>query len=162
MDTAFLPAGEGRSVWVVGDRYTLKVGGAETGGAFALVEALVPPGSGPPSHIHSREDEAFYVLEGELTFEADGRQFTAGPGSWVSLAKGSLHRFTNRTADLARILILLAPAGMENFFFEIGREAHADEGLRFLRRRMTSGNSSRQLHGTGYRFTCPHNLLYPK
>jgi len=52
MDTGFLPAGKGRSVWVVGDRYTLKVSGEETGGAFALLEALVPPGGGPPPHIH--------------------------------------------------------------------------------------------------------------
>lgn len=129
MNTGLLAAGKGRSVWVVGDRYTLKVGGDETGGAFALLEAMVPPGNGPPPHIHHREDEAFYVLEGELTFEADGQHFTAGPGSWIKLARGSLHRFTNRSPDPARMLILLAPAGMENFFLEIGREAGTDDEL---------------------------------
>jgi mannose-6-phosphate isomerase-like protein (cupin superfamily) len=63
MESGVLGAGEGRSVWVVGDRYTVKAAGEDTGGAFALVEALVPPGGGPPPHIHHREDEAFYVLE---------------------------------------------------------------------------------------------------
>jgi hypothetical protein len=54
MDNDVLRAGEGRSLWVVGDRYTIKATGEETGGAFALVEALVPPGGGPPPHIHGR------------------------------------------------------------------------------------------------------------
>ena len=65
---------------VVSDRDTLKVGGDETGGALVLLEALAPPGGEPP-HIHHRKDESFYVLEGELTFEADGQQCTAAPGS---------------------------------------------------------------------------------
>ena len=95
MESGVLRPGEGRSIWVVGDRYTVKASGEDTGGAYALIEAVVPPGGGPPPHIHHREDKAFYVLEGELLFHVDGRDIPAGAGSWVTLAKGSLHHFKN-------------------------------------------------------------------
>jgi quercetin dioxygenase-like cupin family protein len=121
METGILKSGEGRSVWVVGDRYTIKTSGEETGGAFALIETLVPPGGGPPPHIHRREDEAFYVLEGELLFHADGRSFAAVAGTWVTLARGSLHHFKNVTDRPARMLIIVTPAGLERFFLEVGR-----------------------------------------
>ena len=71
METGVLAAAESRSIWVIGDRYTIKCDGNDTSGAFVLVEAVVPPGNGPPPHIHSREDEAFYILEGELQFHAE-------------------------------------------------------------------------------------------
>jgi quercetin dioxygenase-like cupin family protein len=128
LNTAHRQAGEGRSTWVVGDRYTIKASGADTGGAFALIEALVPPQNGPPPHIHHREDEAFYVLEGELEFQVDGRRFSAGPGSWVTLARGSLHSFRNVGTTPARILIVVTPAGLENYFLEVGREPGEDAG----------------------------------
>jgi quercetin dioxygenase-like cupin family protein len=123
MDSGVLAAGEGRSIWVVGDRYTIKCSGNDTSGACALVEAWVPPGNGPPPHIHSREDEAFYILEGVITFHADGRTFTATTGSWVTLARGSLHDFKNTGSIPARMLILVTPSGLENFFLEVGRPA---------------------------------------
>jgi quercetin dioxygenase-like cupin family protein len=123
MNTGVLGAGEGRSVWVTGDRYTVKCSGNDTSGAYALMEANVPPGNGPPPHIHSREDEAFYVLEGELQFHADGSSFTAISGAWVTLARGSLHYFRNTGSKPARMLIMVTPSGLENFFLEIGREA---------------------------------------
>ncbi len=128
MDSGVLKAGEGRTVWVVGDRYTIKTSGEETGGAFALVEALVPPSGGPPPHIHRREDEAFYVLEGELAFHVDGRDVAAGPGSWVTLARGSLHHFKNVSDLPARMLIVVTPAGLERFFLEVGRAASDGDG----------------------------------
>jgi quercetin dioxygenase-like cupin family protein len=128
MDSGVLGAGEGRSVWVVGDRYTVKAAGEDTGGAFALVEALVPPGGGPPPHVHSREDEAFYVLEGELLFHVDGRDIAAGAGTWVTLARGSLHHFRNVGDRPARMLIVVTPAGLERYFLEVGRPAGAGDG----------------------------------
>jgi mannose-6-phosphate isomerase-like protein (cupin superfamily) len=118
-----LPGGEGRSFWVAGDLYTILASGDDTGGAYALIHALVPPGGGPPPHVHRREDEAFYVLEGELVFEADGRTFRAGPGAWVTLPKGSRHSFRNTGQTPARMLIVVNPSGLEKFFAEVGREA---------------------------------------
>ena len=123
MKNGVMVAGEGRSIWVVGDRYTIKCSGNDTSGAFAMMEAIVPPGHGSPPHIHSREDEAFYVLEGELLFHADGSSFTAASGVWVTLAKGSLHYFKNTGSTPSRMLILVTPSGLENFFLEVGREA---------------------------------------
>lgn len=128
MNTTFTEAGQGQAVWVVGDRYTIKVSGAETGGAFAMVEAVVLPGAGPPPHVHRREDEAFYVLEGELTFHADGNSFSGGPGTWVTLSKGSRHYFRNTGERAARMLILVTPAGLEEFFLEVGRPVEGKEG----------------------------------
>jgi quercetin dioxygenase-like cupin family protein len=123
MRTGVLPAGQGPAYGVVGDRYTILASGEDTGGAYALIEALVPPGGGPPPHVHRREDEAFYVLEGEPAFQADGRDITATAGAWVTLAKGSLHTFRNNGPATARMLIVVTPAGLERFFAEVGQEA---------------------------------------
>jgi hypothetical protein len=72
--------------------------------------------------VHGREDEAFYVLEGELVFYLEDRSFTATTGAWVTLARHSLHYFKNTGAKPARMLIMVTPAGLENFFREVGRE----------------------------------------
>jgi quercetin dioxygenase-like cupin family protein len=89
MNNGVMVAGEGRSSWVVGDRYTIKCSGNDTSGAYALMEAFVPPGGGPPPHFHSREAEAFYILDGELQFHVEGRSFTATSRAWVKLTNGS-------------------------------------------------------------------------
>ena len=123
MNSGTLRAGAGQAAWVVGDHYTIKASGKDTGGAFALIEVLVPPQSGPPPHRHSREDEAFYVLEGEFEVHIDDQRVTAGPGTWVTLAKGSLHHFKNISPATAKMLILATPAGLDQFFLEAGREA---------------------------------------
>jgi quercetin dioxygenase-like cupin family protein len=123
MDSGILNAGVGQAVWVVGDHYTIKASGEDTGGAFALIEVLVPPQSGPPPHVHSREDEAFYVVEGEFEVHVDNQRLTAGPGAWVTLAKGSLHYFKNIGRSRAKMLILATPAGLDRFFLEAGRVA---------------------------------------
>ena len=122
MKTGMMAAGEGRSIWVVGDQYRIKCSGSDTNGAFAMMEAIVPVGNGPPPHIHSREDEAFFVLDGELQFHVDGSSFTATSGAWVTLAKGSLHYFKNTGTKPARMLIVVTPSGLEEFFLEVGRE----------------------------------------
>jgi quercetin dioxygenase-like cupin family protein len=123
MDSGIIRAGEGRAVWVVGDHYTIKASGEDTGGAFTLIEVRVPPQSGPPPHIHCREDEAFYVLEGEFEVHIDDQRLTAGPGSWVTLARGTLHHFKNIGSTPAKLLILATPAGLDQFFLEAGRAA---------------------------------------
>ena len=129
MDTKQVQTGQGYSLWVVGDLYTIKASGEDTGGAFALIEARVPPGGGPPPHIHHREDEAFYVLEGQLEFSADGRTFLATQGSWITLAKGSLHHFKNIGATAAKLLILVTPSGLEKFFMRVGRAVNSPDEL---------------------------------
>ncbi|QDT31687.1 cupin domain-containing protein [Thalassoglobus polymorphus] len=123
MENALKRSGEGPSVWVVGDLYTIKASGAETGGAFTQIEVSVPPGSGPPPHVHHREDEAFYVIEGEFEVHVDDEVLTANTGDWVTLAKESLHSFRNIGESVGRMLILATPAGLDDFFLEAGRTA---------------------------------------
>lgn len=123
MKSGILRTGEGRAAWVVGDHYTVKASGEDTGGTFTLIEVLVPPQSGPPPHVHHREDEALYILEGEFEVHIDEQRLTAGPGSWVRMAKGSPHYFKNTGSTLGKILILATPAGLDQFFLEAGREA---------------------------------------
>jgi quercetin dioxygenase-like cupin family protein len=123
MKNGILRAGEGQAVWVVGDHYTIKVSGEQTGGAFTLIEVMVPPQSGPPPHLHRREDEMFYILDGEFEVHIDGQKLSAGPGCWVTLAKGSLHYFKNIGLTIGRMLIFAMPAGLDQFFLEAGRKA---------------------------------------
>ncbi|MFC5216615.1 cupin domain-containing protein [Streptomyces coerulescens] len=120
-------SGEGRSLWVVGDTYTIKAAGEETNGAFALIEASVPPGGGPPPHVHSREDEAFYLLDGELEVLAGRSTTSVRAGDFVLLPRGLVHGFTNPGVTAARMLILTAPAGFERFFAEAGTAARPGE-----------------------------------
>lgn len=113
-----VPPGEGRSIWIVGDTYTFKAVGEDTGRALTLLEGEVSPQLGPPPHIHHHEDEFFYVLEGELEFLDNDRTFTASAGSFVYIPRGALHRFKNVGETNARMLVFFTLAGMENFFFE--------------------------------------------
>src|SRR5262252_619706 len=89
--------GEGRTVAVVGDVYRFLATGEDTNGKYALWEALVTPGGGPPPHVHSREEEGFYVLEGEITlFVGDGDQrLVASAGMFANMPVGTLHSFKN-------------------------------------------------------------------
>jgi mannose-6-phosphate isomerase-like protein (cupin superfamily) len=112
---------DGPAYSVVGDRYRFLADGARTGGSYALFEFWVPPDHAPPPHVHGREEEAFFVLEGELTFYAAGARISAGAGSFLNAPRDVPHRFRNEGAAPARALCLVAPAGLDRFFAEIGR-----------------------------------------
>lgn len=119
-DAIYHPPGQGASYWVLGDLYTFKAIGEETGNAYALVEITVRPGGGTPPHIHSHEDEAFFVQEGELEFQLDERTVVATPGTFLHSPKGQLHRFTNTGSTPAKLLCWVTPAGLEKFFMSAG------------------------------------------
>ena len=112
--------GEGQRIGIVGDTYRFLAVGEETGGKYATFEAIVPPGSGPPPHIHSREEESFLVLEGQMTFHLGDDRIVAEAGTFLNMPIGSLHSFKNESDKTARLLISLAPAGLEQMFFEVG------------------------------------------
>src|SRR5689334_23585505 len=107
----------GRTVAVVGDMYRFLATSEDTGGKYALWEALVPPGGGPPPHVHSREEEGFYILEGEITFTVNGEKVVAQKGTFANLPIGTPHSFKNEGDRRARMLISVAPAGLEEMFF---------------------------------------------
>jgi quercetin dioxygenase-like cupin family protein len=121
MNPPLVMPGGGRKVAIAGDVYQIKLIGAETGGRYALCEFFVPPGGGPPPHIHTREDEAFYVLGGELTFTVAGTEFVVPAGGFLNAPRGVAHRFTNACDKPARAIVIASPAGLEDFFLEIGQ-----------------------------------------
>jgi mannose-6-phosphate isomerase-like protein (cupin superfamily) len=79
-----------------------------------------PPSRWPPPHIHTREDETFYVLEGELEFVVGKRNISATAGSVVFGPRGVLHSFRNVGSTLSRMAVIITPAGLEKFFEEVG------------------------------------------
>ena len=112
------PSGDGLAFWGPGDSYRFLVTGAESGGAYFAMEAMVPPDGGPPPHIHRNEDETFYVLEGEVDFLLGDRLVTAGPGDFVNVPRGIVHRFHNTGPARARLIVTFTPSGIEKFFEE--------------------------------------------
>ena len=81
---------QGRTVAVVGDVYRFLVTGEDTNGKYAMWEAIVPPGGGPPPHVHSREEEGFYILEGEITFTVNGERIGAKAGTFANMSVGTV------------------------------------------------------------------------
>jgi mannose-6-phosphate isomerase-like protein (cupin superfamily) len=124
----FLAPDEGEALWFLRNRMTVKATAETTNGAFGLVETLIAPGFSPPLHIHHREDESFYVLEGELTMQCGERQFRAAAGAFVWLPRDVPHTFVVEGDRPARMLTLLTPGGGEKIFIEAGRPAEG-EGL---------------------------------
>src|ERR1700710_2260131 len=113
-------ANKGRTIAIVGDVYRFLATGDETDGKYAIWEAIVPPGGGPPPHVHSREEEGFYVLEGEITIQVGEKRIVASTGMFANMPVGTPHSFTNESGKPARMLISIAPAGLEKMFFEVG------------------------------------------
>src|SRR2546421_9680459 len=111
---------EGRRIAVVGDVYRFLATGDNTHGTYSMWEAIVPPGGGPPPHVHSREEEGFYILEGEITFQIGGERLVATAGTFANMPVGTPHSFKNESDRPARMLISVAPAGLEEMFFEFG------------------------------------------
>ena len=111
---------QGRTVAVVGDVYRFLATGEDTNGKYAFWEAIVPPGGGPPPHVHSREEEGFYILEGQITFTINGEKIVAKAGMFANMPVGTPHSFKNESKKPAKMLISVAPAGLEKMFFEVG------------------------------------------
>lgn len=113
-------SGEGRRVWAMGILVTVKVTSADTGGAYAVFEDLVPPGAGPVPHTHSREDETLFLLEGGLTAWLGGVRYELSPGDFVHMPRGIEHSFRNETARPTRLLLTYTPGGFEQWFVDVG------------------------------------------
>jgi quercetin dioxygenase-like cupin family protein len=122
--------GEGRQVDAPAGRLTFKARGEETGGALTLFESVVPPGDGPPLHVHVDDDEFMYVLEGTLRFRLGDSERQAPAGSFVFIPKGLAHTWQNAGDTDARFLagFALAALGMERFFERTGEAADEVRG----------------------------------
>ena len=110
----------GSTLNVLGTTHIYKATAAETGGSFSLWEAVFPPGRGAPPHTHTREDEAFYVLSGELTIEFEGTFRRIASGGFFFGARNRRHAVRNVGDEPARVLILSAPScGLDQMFGEL-------------------------------------------
>src|SRR5918992_4954247 len=87
--------GEGRSLRVLGEVVTYKITSERTGGAYSLFEVATQPGGGPPPHVQHREDESFYVLEGQFELLSGKETLRLGAGSLLYVPKGTLHSHKN-------------------------------------------------------------------
>lgn len=115
-----VPAGDGAQIpGPVGGTATWKARAADTNGTFTALENYIAPGQGPAMHIHVREDEMYYVLDGAVRFSADGDFLQAPADSFVFIPRGTPHCFRNDGVDPAKLLVMFTPAGMERFFEEV-------------------------------------------
>ncbi len=112
-------ASDARVVAVAGGAYTILLSGAQTGGRYALIDMLVPPGGGPPLHRHDFE-EMFAVLDGEIELTFRGETQRASTGAVVNIPANAPHRFRNTSDRPAHLLCLCAPPGQEDFFLAVG------------------------------------------
>jgi quercetin dioxygenase-like cupin family protein len=115
---------EGNGLAIAGNSYRVIISGKQTDGKYALIEMLVPPGGGPAPHAHAGIQESFYVVEGEVDVKSETGNYTAGKGAFVNIPFGGIvHCFHNNTNEVARLLCTVTPAGLEDFFAEIGQPA---------------------------------------
>lgn len=113
------PTDKVRVTFGAGDEYRYLATGADTDGEYFLVEAIVPPGGGPPSHIQTREEEAFYILEGELTFYSEDGEIIVGPGAYLNIPKGAKHQFRNNTDQTAKSCSFLLQRGLKGYLMSL-------------------------------------------
>ena len=111
------------SIAISGGLYTFLATGEDTYGQYALFDFFIPPQAGPAPHIHTREDEVAYVVEGEINFQVGNQVFTGTAGDFIPYTRGQVHAFKNLGTEPARMLVIAAPAGLENFFREAGQPA---------------------------------------
>ena len=123
-DQGIVAPGEGHLLTARGSVMAFKAVAAQTGGDFSLMERTLPPGGRrPPAHQHVNCSEAFFVLDGQISFVLDGAGLTGGPGDFLLVPRGAAHTFGNASpgpAQWARLLVLHAPA-MDAYFEELHR-----------------------------------------
>ena len=110
-----LGPGEGKALPV--PRHLIKATKEDTGGAYSLLEVVIA-GDGPPQHIHKAEEEAFYVLEGEVNIKIGEQTIRGTVGSFVLIPRGTVHTFWNAGPTHAKLLAIFSPPGFEQFFFD--------------------------------------------
>ncbi|HXF56431.1 MAG TPA: quercetin 2,3-dioxygenase [Actinomycetota bacterium] len=125
MTTAFLVDAErGQALWSINTLTRVLAGADSTEGAMGVWEWRGTSAGNPPLHVHHREDEAFYLLEGRITFEVGEERLHASAGDFVFAPRDLPHRFAVESAE-ARMLVLVTPGGFERFFAAVGRPAES-------------------------------------
>ena len=127
-NSAVLHAGEGATIWQLGNLFTVKATGEQTHGHFAMLEQVCA-GAPAPMHLHENEEEAFYLLTGsvDLYLGDDVQQLEAG--AFCIVPRGTPHSFTSTSAEPARLLVLVSPSGFERFFAEVEQHFPESRGM---------------------------------
>jgi mannose-6-phosphate isomerase-like protein (cupin superfamily) len=121
-----LAPGQGQNVKFLATHMSVKATAEQTGGDFGFIEEMAGPGFSPPLHIHHREHEAMWVLDGEVTFKCADEILEAVPGAFVFLPRGIPHTFVIEGDTPAHMLVLCTPGGFEGFHIEGGTPAVDD------------------------------------
>jgi len=119
--------GEGPATWALGSLFERLASGEETGGGFALSLVTQPAGTATPVHVHTFEDEAFYLLDGTMTYSADGELHRLARGSFIYLRRGRPHAFRVTGDAPVRFLAIAAPGALMSLYDEVGRPAGGRE-----------------------------------
>lgn len=121
----FHPPGAGQSFDVLGDAVSVKATAAQTNGQITVFITHTSPGGGPPLHLHTFEDELFFILEGEYQFQVAGRRIKAPAGSFLYAPKGVPHTFANLTSAPAKMLVFTIPGRFDQFFADVDASTKA-------------------------------------
>jgi quercetin dioxygenase-like cupin family protein len=124
LDPVVVPSDQGEARWWLGALAVIKATAADTGGQLTIIEMTEPPGAEAPLHVHYREDEAFWMLEGSATFEVGGETIEASAGDYLFGPRGIPHRFTVGDSG-CRMLFVCTPGGLEGLVREMSEPAGA-------------------------------------
>ncbi len=124
LEAAAVAAGEGEAIWWFACLAEIKATAADTGGLMTIIEITEPPGSEAPLHVHHREDEAFWILAGDVTFEVGDTTVECHAGDYAFGPRDIPHRYTVGPAG-CRMLFILTPGGFEGIVREMGRPAQS-------------------------------------
>ena len=122
MATQIAPTARSRQYWFFGMLAEVKASAADTGGMYTLLEITAPPGLQTPLHVHYREDEGFYVLEGSVTIEVGDQTVELAAGQHAFGPRDIPHRFTVGP-DGAHMIWVLTPGGFDDFVDEVSVSA---------------------------------------
>ncbi|MDX6689597.1 MAG: hypothetical protein QOG15_1054 [Solirubrobacteraceae bacterium] len=119
-----VPAGAGEAIWWFNCLAEIKATAADTGGLMTIVEITEPPGSEAPLHVHHREDEAFWIIDGDVTITVGDETIECHAGDYAFGPRGIPHRYSVGDAG-CRMLFILTPGGFEDVVREMGRPAES-------------------------------------
>ncbi len=114
-------AGAGKSFTMLGTSMRLITTAADTGGQYTVIEQVTPPGWGPPRHVHSREDEIIFILEGSYEVHVGEERRTVSAGACMILPRNVPHGFRNAASTPSRLLAVITPGGLEEYFLAIAK-----------------------------------------
>ena len=118
--------GEGDAIWMLNSLYEVRASSDDTGGELTAMEMTIPPGMGPPPHVHEG-GESVYVLEGQVRYHIGGDVHEGGPGTFFYVPAGIEENFEPADDNPVRLLVIYTPGGMDLFFEEAGEPAERRE-----------------------------------